>query len=71
MATTEHPVMSLQDRDDRIRAMLAARAGQLDDPFLDGGHAPDEIDAQGVGHCRIHMPAHWAGVEGDATRTND
>jgi len=61
MSTSEHPVMTMQDRDERIRAMLAARAGQIDDTFLDGGHAPDHIDAQGVEHCRIHMPAHFVG----------
>ncbi|EHN12262.1 hypothetical protein PAI11_08650 [Patulibacter medicamentivorans] len=59
--------MSMKDRDERIRAMLALRAGALEDAFLDAGHAPDPIDAEGVEHCRVASAPAWLG----GSRTDD
>ncbi|WP_320673232.1 hypothetical protein [Patulibacter defluvii] len=64
---TLHPVMSMKDRDERIRAMLALRAGAIEDAFLDAGHAPDHVDAEGVEHCRVATHPTWLG----ASRTDD
>jgi hypothetical protein len=49
-----------QDRDQRIRTSLAQRSGALEDSLGPTGHAPDAIDAQGLGHCRVSTPDTWA-----------
>ncbi len=48
------------DRDARIRASLAERSGSIHDSLGDTGHAPDAIDATGIGHCRVVVPGAWA-----------
>lgn len=46
-----------QDRDRRVRDTLAQQGGRLDDVFTDAGHAPDAIDADALGHCRVNVHA--------------
>ncbi|WP_210495136.1 hypothetical protein [Patulibacter sp. SYSU D01012] len=41
------------DRDARVRATLAQQRGALDDALFDEAHAPDAIDADALGHCRV------------------
>ncbi|MGX6448513.1 hypothetical protein ACVU7I_10660 [Patulibacter sp. S7RM1-6] len=41
------------DRDARVRATLAQQRGALDDALHDEAHAPDAIDADALGHCRV------------------
>lgn len=53
---------TVTDRDARVRATLAQQRGALDDAFLDEGHAPDAIDADALGHCRV--TAHTALADG-------
>jgi hypothetical protein len=45
------------DRDRRVRAALAQQGGNLDDVFTDAGHAPDAIDPDALGHCRVSVQA--------------
>lgn len=45
------------DRDRRVRDTLAQQSGNLDDVFVDDGHSPDAIHADGLGHCRVSVQA--------------
>lgn len=45
------------DRDRRVRDTLAQQSGNLDDVFVDDGHAPDAIHADALGHCRVNVQA--------------
>ncbi|WP_026912226.1 hypothetical protein [Patulibacter minatonensis] len=53
---TDHTI-DTADRDRRVRATLAQQGGNLDDVFTDDGHAPDAIDAEALGHCRVSVQA--------------
>lgn len=56
---THQPQPSAHDRDARIRASLAQRSGSIDDSLGETGHVPDQIDATGIGHCRVVVPDAW------------
>jgi hypothetical protein len=47
------------DREARIRASLAERSGSIEDSLGETGHAPDAIDATGIGHCRVVAADAW------------
>lgn len=45
------------DLQHRVRATLAQQGGRLDDIFTDDGHAPDAVDSDALGHCRVTVQA--------------
>jgi endonuclease YncB( thermonuclease family) len=53
MNRTTTPAPTTQDRDQRVLATLAQQRGRIDDVLVDDGHAPDAIDDQALGHCRV------------------
>jgi hypothetical protein len=59
MTRTTTPILDTTDRDRRVLATLAQQRGNIDDVVVDDGHAPDAIDAQALGHCRVTVHAGW------------